>query len=308
MYRRKHPPIALTPTLFQLGTPAFPAFLSLGESAMLIEGGTGPTFPILVEQIRSLGVSPEKIRFIALTHTHADHIGGIPHFKRIWPHIRVIGSAAAEKIFQKRDLFHEYLLADTAIAQMMKAKDEIEDLPPFLTDYHFGLDAVVQEGERIDLGGGVVWDVYETPGHSPCHVCYLERSEGTLVIGDATGFYVPEKDALWPNYFVSLPGYLDSIRKIATLPAARAVLSHNCVLYGHVREHLQYAMNATEKYHRGLLARLEAGESAEKIAIDSARFVDGITDIQPFRVMYDLSRLLINRSQKAGPDVSFALE
>jgi hypothetical protein len=127
-------------------------------------------------------------------------------------------------------------------------------------------------------------------------------------MGDATGFYVPEKDALWPNYFVSLPIYLDSIRKIAALPAARAVLGHNCVLHGWVREHFEYALNATEKYHRNLLTRLQAGESAEKIAVDSARFVDGITDVQPFRVLYDLSRLLIKRSQKAGPDVSFALE
>jgi glyoxylase-like metal-dependent hydrolase (beta-lactamase superfamily II) len=308
MYRMKHPPISLTDNFYYLGTPAFPAFLSLGEIGMLIEGGTGPTFPIILEQIRSLGISPERIHYIALTHTHADHIGGIPHFKRVWPHVKVIGSPGADKIFQKRDLFHEYLLADTAIAQLMKAKDEIDDLPPFLTEYHFGLDSIVKEGETIDLGKGISWEVYETPGHSPCHICFLDKKEGTLAVGDCTGFYVPEKDAFWPNYFVSLADYLNSIRRLATLPAERAVLSHNCIIYGKVREHLQYAISATENYHRELLARLAAGESAEKIAIDKARFVDGITDIQPFRVMYDLSRLLINRSQKADPNLSFSLE
>ncbi len=307
MHLMKHPPIALTPDFFHLGTPAFPAFLSMGDFGMLIEGGTGPTFPIIVEQIRSLGISPERIRYIALTHTHADHIGGIPHFKRIWPHIKVIGSAGADKIFQKKDLFHEYLLADTAIAQMMKAKNEIDDLPPFLTDYHFGLDSSVKEGEKIDLGKGIAWNVYETPGHSPCHMSLFEEAAGTLIVGDATGFYVPEKDAIWPNYFVSLADYVSSIRKLATLPAKRAVLSHNCVIFGNVREHLQYAMHATEKYHRELLARVAAGESIEKIATDKARFVDSITDIQPFRVMYDLSKLLISRSQKADPNISFSL-
>lgn len=92
------------------------------------------------------------------------------------------------------------------------------------------------------------------------------------------------------------------------MPAKRAVLSHNCVIYGKVKDHLLYALNATEKYHHELLARLAAGELAEKIAIDKARFVDSITDIQPFRIMYDLSKLLINRSQKADPNISFALE
>jgi glyoxylase-like metal-dependent hydrolase (beta-lactamase superfamily II) len=231
----KHPPISLTPNFYQLGTPAFPAFLSMGEFGMLIEGGTGPTFPIIVEQIRSVGVSPERIKYMALTHTHADHIGGIPHFKRIWPHIKLIGSSNADKILQKKELFHEYLLSDTAIAQLMKAKDEIDDLPPALTDYHFSLDSSVKEGDRIDLGKGVRWDVYETPGHSPCHISLFEETEGTLVVGDATGFYVPEKNAFWPNYFVSLEDYLNSIRKLAALPAKRAVLSHNCVIYGNVR-------------------------------------------------------------------------
>jgi 2-aminobenzoylacetyl-CoA thioesterase len=308
MYLTKHPPISLTDNFFQLGTPAFPAFLSMGDFGMLIEGGTGPTFPIIVEQIRFLGISPERIKYIALTHTHADHIGGIPHFKRLWSHIKVIGSTNADRIFQKKELFHEYILADTAIAQLMKAKDEISDLPPILIDYHFSLDSRVKEGDKIDLGKGIIWDVYETPGHSPCHISLFEKGEGTLVIGDATGFYVPEKDAMWPNYFVSLEEYLNSIRKLAALPAKRAVLSHNCIIFEKVREHLQYAMSATEKYHQELLARLAGGESPERIAMDKARFVDSITDIQPFRVMYDLSKLMISRSLKADPNISFNLE
>jgi len=303
----KHPPIALTSNFFHLGTPAFPAFLSMGEVGMLIEGGTGPTFPIIVEQIRSLGISPERIKYIALTHTHADHIGGIPHFKRIWPHIQIIGSSTADKILQKKELFLEYLLADTAIAQLMKAKDEIDDLPPALNDYHFELDKKLKEGEHIDLGKGVIWDVYETPGHSPCHISFFDKSEGTLVVGDATGFYVPEKDAFWPNYFVSLADYLNSIRKLASLSAKRAVLSHNCVIYSKVNDHLKYAMHATERFHNDILERLSKGEPAERIAIDKARFVDSITDIQPFKIMYDLSKLMIHRSQKADPDISFEL-
>ncbi len=54
----KHKPIAITPNFFQLGTPAFPAFLSLGEAAMIIEGGTGPTFQIITSQIDALGIDP----------------------------------------------------------------------------------------------------------------------------------------------------------------------------------------------------------------------------------------------------------
>jgi glyoxylase-like metal-dependent hydrolase (beta-lactamase superfamily II) len=190
----------------------------------------------------------------------------------------------------------------------MKAKEEIERLPPALEEYSFEVDSTIQEGDKIDLGKGVVWDVYDTPGHSPCQIALFEEKEGTLVVGDATGFYVPEKDAFWPNYFVSLEDYCNSIRKLAKLPAKRAVLSHNCVVEGDVDKHLKKAMEATEDYHNELMARLERGESPESIAMDKARFVDSLTDIQPFKVMYDLCRIMINRSRKSDKDTSFEME
>jgi len=53
------------------------------------------------------------------------------------------------------------------------------------------------------------------------------------------------------------------------------------------------------------VARLKSGEPAERIAIDKARFVDGLTDIQPFRIMYDLCKLMIQRSQDNGREDHF---
>ena len=303
----KHNPIPITPNFYQLGTPAFPAYLSMGDIGMIIEGGTGPTFQIIVEQVKSVGIDPEKIKYILLTHTHADHIGGVPHFKREWPHIKLLASPNAANILKKKELINEFILVDTGIAQLMKAKDEIEQLPPALEEYSFEVDSTIKEEDKIDLGNDVVWDVYDTPGHSPCQIALFEEKEGTLVVGDATGFYVPEKDAFWPNYFVSLVDYCNSIRKLASLPAKRAVLSHNCVVEGDVDKHLKKAMQATEAYHNELMARLERGESPESIAMDKARFVDSLTDIQPFKVMYDLCRIMINRSRKGDKESNFEI-
>ena len=303
----KHDPIRETSKFYQLGTPAFPAYLSMGEIGMIIEGGTGPTFQIIVDQIKAIGINPEKIRYIFLTHTHADHIGGVPRFKKLWPHIKILASPIAAEIFKKKDWINDFILNDTSIAQLMKAKDEIEELPPALEEYSFEVDSTVKEGEKIELGAGIVWDVYETPGHSACHLSLFEEAEGTLVVGDATGFYVPEKDAFWPNYFVSLEAYCDSIRKLASLPAKRAVLSHNCVIEGDVAMHLKKAMKAVEAYHKELIGRLGKGENPESIAMDKARFVDSLTDIQPFKIMYDLSKVMINRSKKSEGYDSFGL-
>jgi glyoxylase-like metal-dependent hydrolase (beta-lactamase superfamily II) len=307
MSAKRHEPIEVTPHLFQLGTPDFPAYLSLGEQGMIIEGGTGPTFPIMVEQIEALGIDPNRIKTIILTHTHADHIGAVPHLQRRWPHMRLLASAIGAQLLEKKELFREFQLVDLGIAQLMKAKAEIDTLPAPMRNYAFAVDAIVKEGDRIDLGGGIVWRIYETPGHSACHVSLFEEHEGTLAIGDAAGFYVPEQDLFWPNYFASLDQYCDSIRKLATLPATRAILSHHGVVPGDARGHLAKAMQATARYHHELRERLAKGEALEAIALDKARFVDSLTDIQPFKVMYDLCKVLIKNSANNGTGDHFIM-
>ena len=300
-------PIAITPYFYRLGTTAFPAFLSMGKVGMIIEGGTGPTSEMIVRQIKTLGIDMEKIEYILLTHTHADHIGALPHLKRRWPHFKLVASGPGAKILNTRELYNEFLLVDLGIAQLMRAKSEIDDIPPTPEDYRFEVDLVVKGGDAIDLGNHVVWEIIDTPGHSPCHISAYEKTEGTLVVGDATGFYVPEKDIFWPNYFVSLKAYVESIKELAAFPAKRAVLSHNAVVEGDVHRYFERAMQATREYHEGLLNDLSRGNSAESIALEGAQFVSTLTDIQPFKVIYDLCKLLIHRSRKNGGSLSFSL-
>src|SRR4030042_1576661 len=233
----QHKPIVIPPHLFQLGTPSFPAYLAMGEIGMIIEGGTGPTFGIIVNQIEALGIDPEKISYVVLTHSHADHIGGVPHLKRSWPHVKLLASSVASETLRSKELLKEFLLVDLGIAQLMKAKGEIERFPAPLERYCFEADSTVKEGDRIDLGAGIVWEVHDTPGPSACHISLYEGKEETLLIGDATGFYVPEKDVFWPNYFQSLEMYCESLRKLASLPAKRGGLSHNGVIRSDVKGH-----------------------------------------------------------------------
>src|SRR5271157_3855048 len=113
--RPDHQPIELTPHLFQLGTPSFPVYLSVGDESMLIEGGTGATFAIIVNQLRYLGVEPETLKYIVLTHTH--HIGAVPHFQRAWPHIKLLASHIGKRTLAKTELFKQFNLVDLGIAQ-----------------------------------------------------------------------------------------------------------------------------------------------------------------------------------------------
>jgi len=94
--------------------------------------------------------------------------------------------------------------------------------------------------------------------------------------------------------------YCSSIKKLSALPAKIAVLSHNGVIQGNVRNHFQKALKATQLYHEEMLKRLAGGEDLKKISLEIARHVYTFTNMQPFEVIHGLTRVMMKRSQSAA--------
>jgi glyoxylase-like metal-dependent hydrolase (beta-lactamase superfamily II) len=296
----EHEPIQVTPHLFQLGVSTFPAYLSMGEIGMIIEGGTGPTTDIIVSQIEFLGIDPTSIKYIALTHTHADHVGGYPRLRKLWPHVKIVASSTAAKLVQGENFVKEFVRADKMIGDILIEKGEIQEMPPGIDEYRFDVDRIVEEGEKIDLGHGIVWEVYSTPGHSPCHISLFEEKEKDLVAGDMTGFFDPEteEDVFWPNYFQSLELYCDSIKRMAAVPAERILLSHNGVVNMDAKTYMHKALGATEAYHQELVKRLANGEDRKAISREKRDFVISLGPLAYSNVIEFLCNLLTKNSQK----------
>ena len=296
----KHEAIQVTPHLFQLGVSSFPAYLSMGEIGMIIEGGTGPTTDIIVSQVESLGIDPTKIKYIALTHTHADHVGGYPRLRKLWPHVKIVAGPTAAKIVQGENFAKEFLRADKMIGDILIDKGEIQEMPPDIDEYRFEVDRIVEDGVKIDLGHGIVWKVFSTPGHSPCHTSFFEEKEKILVAGDMTGFFDPEteEDVFWPNYFQSLELYCGSIKRMAAVPAENVLLSHNGVVKMDAKTYMHKALRATEAYHQELVERLANGEDRKAINSEKKDFVISLGPLAYSNVIEFLCNLLTKNSQR----------
>jgi len=299
-------PIQLSDHLYQLGTSFFPVYLSLGERGMLIEGGTGGTAEIIAAQLKMLGIAPERIAYMALTHTHADHIGAVPRLKQLWPQVQVMASPKAAAALASPKHLDMFLPADRMISKILVKMGVNEDLPPELEHYNFSVDLVLEEGARIDLGGGIEWHVLLTPGHSACHTSYYESRDGVLALGDMAGYFDPGREIIWPNYFSGLQDYCLSMQKLAILPAKLAVLSHNGAVDLTKRPFLEQALKATMSYHAMLMERLAGGEAKEAICQEQAAWVHSYAPIASVKAIEFLVGLLCKQSLRVVEQVASA--
>lgn len=103
-----------------------------------------------------------QIRYLLLTHGHADHMGGAGKLKEL----------TGAPLYALRE--EEALL-----------QDGVKNLSPFIQHRAITLtaDALLQDGQELSLCG-IRLKVYHTPGHTPGGCCYYCEEAGCVFSGD----------------------------------------------------------------------------------------------------------------------------
>lgn len=126
------------------------------DKALLIDTGLGEgDLAGLVSTLTPLPVE------VAVTHTHGDHMHWIDKFQRVYLH--------------KEDI--------------PLVKEAPENYPGALSVPGASLPELVpiEEGTKLDLGGGVEVEVWELPGHTPHSVVFADHFHRCFFTGDAIG-------------------------------------------------------------------------------------------------------------------------
>lgn len=167
--------------LWMFGRQESTVYLLRGDKgSMIISGGMSYIVPDILKQFEEFGIDEEKIKKILILHSHFDHVGIVPFFKRRCPWIKVYASKRAWEIFQMDKAIPTINEFSRNVAERMGLGDIYSSY-----DLEWRNDVVgqtISEGDRIDLGGLEVL-VLEIPGHSSCCIAA----------------YVPELKALFPS-------------------------------------------------------------------------------------------------------------
>ena len=159
---------------------------------ILIDTGTGAG-GIIIDKIKTLGVQPEQIDAVLITHLHGDHFGSLQRDgKAVFPNAKVYLSARELEYFTKTNINQG---AAAALAPYMAASR--------ITAFQPGDLASAAAGQRLTeiLPGITAIAAY---GHTPGHTIFQIENSGAkfLIIGDLlhialVQFPVPEISATY---------------------------------------------------------------------------------------------------------------
>ncbi|GAB5349514.1 subclass B3 metallo-beta-lactamase [Alteriqipengyuania sp. 357] len=143
------PPFELLGDTWYVGTCGISAILVLGEDGhVLIDSGVEAAAPLVLANIRALGIDPRDIRYLLMSHEHFDHVGA---------HAALVEATGAQVIASPE-------AAEVLAGGKVGADDPQAAIHPAMAPVK--VDRIVSDSEVLTLGGKE-FTAHFTPGHTP---------------------------------------------------------------------------------------------------------------------------------------------
>jgi glyoxylase-like metal-dependent hydrolase (beta-lactamase superfamily II) len=203
-----------------------------------------------IQNVRN-ALNGRVLDYIFITHTHYDHIGALPFFRKEWPLVRLVTTELGAAVLLKdtpRRVIRE--LSAVAAAKYGVTFDTA------YSDGAFHADIIVKESDIVPLGGVSV-KVLETPGHTRDSLSFFIPELELLILNETPGVLLPDGN-VYPSYLTSYNDTVSSLEKCRHTPYKFLSLPHRGL--------------ATEEDAKGFFDKaLEADISCRDFILDTAK-------------------------------------
>ena len=207
-------------------------YLLAGSDLTLIDTGMPGDADKIKAAITTLGLKPESLRYILITHGHLDHTGSLAELKRISGAQIFAGAKDAAYIQGSRKTWT--MGREGVGGKIFKAV--LFYMETFVFKYQPAtVDMQCQGGENINCAGGI--QVIATPGHSPGSLSFFHKDNKLLFVGDALsgagGFHLPQRAGC-----ASYADALRSVENLTKLDFDTCLLGHGAPVLGNARQQM----------------------------------------------------------------------
>jgi glyoxylase-like metal-dependent hydrolase (beta-lactamase superfamily II) len=151
----------------------------------IIDTGVGTNYENVLEGLREVGIEPDELESILLTHIHLDHAGGAGFLVEETDADVYVHESGKQFITDPGGLWEG---TKEAVGDQIVFYTEPEPVPE-------GRIETFEDGDAIDLGGATL-DVHRAPGHAFHQVMFHDADAAAVFAADAAGIYVPTLDAV----------------------------------------------------------------------------------------------------------------
>ncbi|HEY8092157.1 MAG TPA: MBL fold metallo-hydrolase [Acidimicrobiales bacterium] len=218
-------------------------YLIEGPEPCLVETGSQSSLSTVLAELAQLGLGPDDLASVVVTHIHLDHAGAVGDIAAAFPRATVyVHEKGARHLVDP-----ERLVRSAA----MVYGDLLDALYGRLTPTPADRVRVLADGEEIRVGPGRTLTSVDSPGHAKHHLGLHDDESGLLFVGDAVGVRLPQVGVLRPatpppDFDLDLA--LDSLRRFAARRPSGLALAHYGLTPGDPQDMLAEAESTLERW------------------------------------------------------------
>ena len=154
--------------------------------AAIVDTGSNASVPRVLGALAALGIAPEAVDWVLLTHIHLDHAGGAGSLMCALPHARLVVHPRGVRHMTDPSWLWD---ATCAVYGPERAFALYGRLVPVAAERI----VPATDGLELKLGGRCL-RIFDTPGHARHHVCIWDDSARAFFTGDTFGLSYRELD------------------------------------------------------------------------------------------------------------------
>lgn len=209
--------------------------INAGEEMALIDAGAGVTLAPILRNMQFDGLDPNRLKYILLTHAHADHAGACFEWRRQFG-VEVAASPEAAQYLGQGD--------EERVSLAVAKRGGF--YPP---DYVFRaceVPHVISEGQSVAIGDLTVTAI-GTPGHCSGMLSFILKETGRSILFSGDTVFHGGKILMTNVWDCNLQHYVNSIQKLSALDVDALLPGHMTIALQDGSRHIRAAWDTFQK-------------------------------------------------------------